>query len=69
MKKILVIEDEPSICSLLIKILASEGFDVMSADTGLSGVQMAYKELPDLILCDIMLPFLDGYGILKHLRQ
>lgn len=69
MKKILVIEDEPSISSLIIKILASEGFDVMSADTGLSGVQMAYKELPDLILCDIMLPFLDGYGILKHLRQ
>lgn len=69
MKKILVIEDDQSIRRILNKILTAEGFNVLEAATGPKGVQVAGQELPDLILCDIMLPVLDGYGILTQLRQ
>jgi two-component system, OmpR family, alkaline phosphatase synthesis response regulator PhoP len=69
MPKILVIEDEDQILETLLELLKLEKFDVLSAANGLIGVQLAKAERPDLILCDVMMPELDGYGVLEQLRQ
>jgi CheY-like chemotaxis protein len=69
MKKILVIEDEVFIRENLIELLEIEGFEALGAENGLSGVQMAKDYHPDLILCDVMMPELDGYGVLAALRE
>lgn len=69
MTTILVIEDEQPIRDTLQDVLELEGFDVLSAVNGLVGVQLAKQFYPDLIVCDIMMPELDGYGVLEALRQ
>jgi diguanylate cyclase (GGDEF)-like protein len=69
MKTILVIEDDETIRSNLLEILDLEGFRVMGAEHGLAGVSKAKTYLPDLILCDIRMPELDGYGVLETLRK
>jgi two-component system alkaline phosphatase synthesis response regulator PhoP len=69
MTKILVIEDDAAIQENLIDILDAEGFRVISADNGLVGVLMAKAEIPDLIICDVMMPELDGHGVLQQLRN
>ena len=68
MKKILVIEDEPEMRRNLITILRLEKFRPLPAENGRVGVELAKKEKPDLILCDVMMPELDGYGVLAALR-
>lgn len=69
MKKILVIEDEIFIRENLIELLEIEGFDAIGAENGTQGVQLARERQPDLILCDVMMPELDGYGVLSALRE
>jgi CheY-like chemotaxis protein len=69
MSKILVIEDDASVRSSTIDLLKMEGFEVLTAENGMIGIGMALKELPDLIICDIMMPELDGYGVLGLLHQ
>lgn len=69
MKTILVIEDEHSIRNNTLKILQYKGFQSIGAEDGEIGVQLAKAYLPDLIICDIMMPKLDGYGVLNTLRQ
>jgi len=68
MKKILVIEDEPEMRRNLTTILRLERFHPVPAENGRVGVELAKKEKPDLILCDVMMPELDGYGVLAALR-
>ena len=69
MKKILVIDDDPAVQSLTVKALQSRGFLTLTAQDGLVGVDMAKRHLPDLIICDIQMPNLDGYGALALLRK
>jgi len=69
MQKILVIEDAHLLRNDLLETLALEGYDVMGAQNGLEGVQVARQYHPDLIVCDIMMPELDGYGVLEELRD
>lgn len=69
MTKILVIEDEPPVRTNLLKLLEAEGFEVKGAENGEAGVSLAIEQVPDLILCDIMMPELDGHGVLEALRQ
>lgn len=69
MKKVLIIEDEKSIRTGIADILHFEGFDVYEAENGLAGIQLANEVLPDLILCDIMMPKMDGYEVLKQLQS
>lgn len=69
MKTILVIEDDETIRSNLLEILDLEGFQVIGAEHGAAGVRKAKAYLPDLILCDIRMPELDGYGVLEELRS
>ncbi len=69
MNKILVIEDEPEMRRNLATILQLEHYRPLTAENGRIGLQLASKERPDLILCDVMMPELDGYGVLQALRQ
>jgi DNA-binding NarL/FixJ family response regulator len=68
MKKILVVEDEPATLANLVLMLEMEGFKAFSAPNGELGVAVAKRELPDVILCDVSMPELDGYGVLESLR-
>lgn len=68
MKKILIIEDEPEMRRNLAMVLRLEQFQPIAAENGRVGVELATKELPDLILCDVMMPELDGHGVLQALR-
>ena len=69
MKKILVIEDEELLRANTVQILELEDFCTIEANNGRVGVQLAQEHLPDLILCDVMMPELDGYCVLNALRQ
>ena len=69
MKKILVIEDEPEMRRNLATILRLEGYHVIAAENGRVGVERATQEKPDVILCDVMMPELDGHGVLQAVRQ
>lgn len=69
MKKILVVEDAQSLRKDIVEMLGFEGFEAMGAENGLVGVDRARQVLPDLIICDIMMPGLDGYGVLEELRK
>jgi DNA-binding NarL/FixJ family response regulator len=68
MKKILVIEDESEMRRNLTTILRLEKFHPLPAENGRVGLELAKKERPDLILCDVMMPELDGYGVIAALR-
>ncbi len=69
MTKILVIEDEAESRDIFIDSLEAEGFEAIAAENGLVGIQQAQAQLPDLVLCDILMPEIDGYGVLTTLRQ
>ncbi len=68
-KKVLIIEDEPSLQGALEAKLAHEGYAVVSAKNGEEGLQTALSEKPDLILLDIIMPHMDGLHMLKQLRK
>lgn len=67
MKKVLVIEDETSVRQSLVELLSSEGFLPIEAQDGEEGARLAWETLPDIILCDINMPKLDGYGVLSRI--
>jgi len=69
MKKILVVEDAQALRRDIVEMLGYEGFDVKGAENGAVGVEMAHTYQPDLIICDIMMPVLDGFGVLEALRN
>ncbi len=69
MKKILVIDDKEDIRNLIKAVLSDYGFNVIEADSGLSGVQMLRDHKPDLVVCDINMPGMDGYETLGAARD
>lgn len=69
MTRILVIEDEDLIRDSLEDLLSLEGFEVITAENGEKGVYLASHRQPDLILCDVMMPILNGYEVLEQVRQ
>lgn len=69
MKTILIIEDELNVRESLVDLLEIEGFRAIAADNGKSGLALAQLEKPDLVLCDISMPELDGFGVLQKLRE
>ena len=68
MKKILVIDDDHVIRHHILKILKAEHFEVVGAENGMQGLSLAMSNLPDVILCDVLMPELNGYGVLMALR-
>jgi Osmosensitive K+ channel histidine kinase len=67
--KILVIEDEESIRENILDLLEAENFEGIGAINGQVGIKLANEQIPDLILCDMMMPEVDGHGVLKALRS
>ena len=68
-RKILVIEDDEEICENIKSILELANYEVISANSGREGIELVHKNQPDLILCDIMMPDLDGYGVIHILSK
>jgi CheY-like chemotaxis protein len=66
--KILIIEDDALIRENLIDLLEAEKYSVIDATNGLEGIELAVKNLPDLILCDIMMPIKDGFDVVREIR-
>jgi DNA-binding response OmpR family regulator len=69
MKKILLIEDNDDIRNNTAEILSLSGYEVIAADNGKAGIEKAIEHIPDLIICDIMMPLLDGYGVLHAINK
>jgi CRP/FNR family cyclic AMP-dependent transcriptional regulator len=69
MKKILLIEDNDDIRNNTAEILELSNYKVIAAENGKTGVEMAIKHEPDLIICDVMMPVLDGYGVLHAVHK
>ena len=67
--RILIIEDNPDIRENTAEMLAFAGYEVLKAENGMEGIRLAKSELPDLIICDIMMPGLDGFGVLHMLTK
>ena len=67
--RILIIEDNDDIRESATEILELADYEVMQANNGRTGVDLAIQHLPDLVLCDIMMPELDGYGVLYLLNK
>ena len=68
MKKILVIEDEPEMRRNITALLRYYDYEPIAAENGRQGIETARREKPDLILCDVMMPELDGYAVLQALQ-
>lgn len=68
-KTILIVDDEPSIRDLLRYNLEKEGYNIIEASDGITGVNMALEQKPDLMLLDIMLPKLDGLSVCKRVKN
>jgi DNA-binding NarL/FixJ family response regulator len=69
MKKILVIEDEPEMRRNITTLLKYHDYQPIAAENGCDGVETARREMPDLILCDVMMPKMDGYGVLQAMQS
>jgi len=68
MARILIIEDDASIRANLCRLLGFQGHEVVEAENGLLGIEAVRRERPDLILCDVLMPGLDGFAVLATLR-
>ena len=66
---VLVIEDECETRELFLSCLRFEKFGAVGASSGESGIELAKQHRPDVIVCDIMMPDIDGYAVLSALRQ
>jgi len=67
--RVLVVEDDPVIRANVLELLTEEGFEVVSAQDGADGVALAKARVPGLVICDITLPKLDGYAVLRAIRE
>ena len=67
-KKILIIDDEESIRDILDVLLSSEDYEIIQADSGEAGLELAKLDPPDLIILDVMMPRMSGYMVAKHLK-
>lgn len=68
-KKILIIEDNQPILENTVELLELSDYEVIIASNGREGIQIACNDTPDLILCDIMMPELNGYEVLQYIRN
>ncbi|MFY9310418.1 MAG: response regulator [Bacteroidia bacterium] len=69
MKTILIIEDNRPILENIAEILCLAGYNIIEAENGLIGIEIAKKQIPDLILCDVLMPEADGYTVLTELSK
>lgn len=68
-KKVLIVEDDPAMLAILAERIAQEGFAVLQAQDGQQGLSIALREVPDLILLDLLMPKVSGTDMLSQLRK
>ncbi|MGB7339585.1 MAG: response regulator [Phototrophicaceae bacterium] len=69
MKSVLYIDDDPSNLDAVSRVLARQGYRVLTAHTGQQGIEMAERERPDVILLDILLPDMNGFDVCEHINS
>ncbi|MGB5272762.1 MAG: response regulator, partial [Flavobacteriaceae bacterium] len=69
MKTILIVENDPTILSNTAELLDLEGYRTVTATNGLEGLEKINRSVPDLILCDLLMPEMDGFTLLKQLGE
>lgn len=69
MSSVLVIEDDPEILENIEEILELQSYETLTTSSSVAGLQLAKEALPSLVICDVIMPELDGYGVLSELRQ
>jgi CheY-like chemotaxis protein len=67
--KLLVVDDDPDVHEMVTQLLEDSGYQIQSATDGAQAVAAVKKELPDIILLDLLMPQLDGFGVIERLRQ
>ncbi len=68
-KKLLLVDDDPNLILLVKDYLEFRGYEVVTAENGREALEILDQELPDMIICDIMMPEMDGYGFVEELRK
>lgn len=68
-KRLLLIDDDPNLILLVKDYLEFRGYEVVTAENGREALEVLEHELPDLIICDVMMPEMDGYTFVKHVRE
>lgn len=68
-KRLLLIDDDPNLILLVKDYLEFRGYEVVTAENGREAIEVLNLEIPDMIICDIMMPEMDGYALVEHVRQ
>ncbi|MGC1394703.1 MAG: response regulator transcription factor, partial [Coleofasciculaceae cyanobacterium] len=68
-KRLLLIDDDPNLILLVKDYLEFRGYEVVTAENGREALEVLDLEIPDMIICDIMMPEMDGYALVEHVRQ
>ncbi len=68
-KKLLLIDDDPNLILLVKDYLEFRGYNVVTAENGREALEVIDQNIPDMIICDVMMPEMDGYSLVKHIRQ
>lgn len=68
-KRLLLIDDDPNLILLVKDYLEFRGYEVITAENGQEALDMLQKESPDMIICDVMMPQMDGYSLVEHVRK
>ncbi|BAU66279.1 two component LuxR family transcriptional regulator [Stanieria sp. NIES-3757] len=68
-KKLLLIDDDPNLILLVKDYLEFRGYNVMTAENGREALELLEQSIPDMIICDVMMPEMDGYSLVQHIRQ
>ncbi len=68
-KRLLLIDDDPNLILLVKDYLEFRGYDVITAENGREALDILGEDMPDMIICDVMMPEMDGYSLVEHVRQ
>ncbi|MDY7023729.1 MAG: response regulator transcription factor [Cyanobacteriota bacterium] len=68
-RRLMLVDDDPNLVLLVRDYLEFRGYEVSTAENGVKALELLESQLPDLIICDIMMPEMDGYTLVKHIRE
>ena len=68
-RRLLLIDDDPNLILLVKDYLEFRGYEVVTAENGREALEVLEREIPDMIICDVMMPEMDGYSLVKHVRE
>ena len=68
-KRLLLIDDDPNLILLVKDYLEFRGYEVVTAENGREALEVLEQDIPDMIICDVMMPEMDGYALVEHVRQ